>query len=95
MTVLFTPQLPERHAGEIIPGATHVPNWLTPEQQERIADRFHEWARGPVPLRAARVRGHQMSVRTVCLGWHWQPYQPKRNVQVSPMDSDTTGAPLA
>ncbi|WP_405698965.1 alpha-ketoglutarate-dependent dioxygenase AlkB [Streptomyces sp. NBC_01383] len=78
MTALFTPQLPERDAGEITPGATHVPNWLTLEQQERIADRFHEWARGPVPLRAATVRGHQMSVRTVCLGWHWQPYQYTR-----------------
>jgi DNA oxidative demethylase len=26
-----------------------------------------------VPARAAKVRGHEMSVRTVCLGWHWQP----------------------
>ncbi|MFB6958442.1 alpha-ketoglutarate-dependent dioxygenase AlkB [Streptomyces sp. NPDC056309] len=78
MTALFTPQLPERDAQEITPGATHVPNWLTLEQQQWIAHRFHEWARGPVPLRAATVRGHQMSVRTVCLGWHWQPYRYTR-----------------
>jgi DNA oxidative demethylase len=31
-----------------------------------------------VPIRAAKVRGHEMSVRTVCLGWHWQPYQYTR-----------------
>ncbi|MFG2219356.1 MULTISPECIES: alpha-ketoglutarate-dependent dioxygenase AlkB family protein [unclassified Streptomyces] len=78
MTALFTPQLPERDAGEITPGATHLPDWLPLEQQKWIADRFHEWVRGPVPLRAATVRGHRMSVRTVCLGWHWQPYQYTR-----------------
>ena len=30
-------------------------------------------------MRAARVRGHEMSVRTVCLGWHWQPYKYTRD----------------
>ncbi|MER5370651.1 alpha-ketoglutarate-dependent dioxygenase AlkB [Streptomyces sp. NPDC002722] len=78
MTALLTPQLPERDAGEITPGATHLPDLPPLEQQKWIADRFHEWVRGPVPLRAATVRGHQMSVRTVCLGWHWQPYQYTR-----------------
>ncbi len=56
------------------PDAAHVPGWLTLEQQAWIVDRFHEWTAGPVPIRAARVRGHEMSVKTVCLGWHWQPY---------------------
>jgi alkylated DNA repair protein (DNA oxidative demethylase) len=60
---------------ELVPGAVHVPSWLTPEQQRWIVGRFGEWTRGPVPIRAAKVRGHAMSVRTVCLGWHWQPYQ--------------------
>ncbi|WP_181786895.1 alpha-ketoglutarate-dependent dioxygenase AlkB family protein [Streptomyces phytophilus] len=78
MTPLFTPQLPERAPEEITPGATHVPDWLSRAQQEWIANRFHEWVRGPVPLRAAQVRGHRMSVRTVCLGWHWQPYKYTR-----------------
>lgn len=33
------------------------------------------WSAGPVPLRAASLPGgHRMSVQTVCLGWHWQPY---------------------
>jgi alkylated DNA repair protein (DNA oxidative demethylase) len=63
---------------EVADGAVHVPDWLTPEQQRWLAGQFREWARGPVPLRAARVRGHEMSVRTVCLGWHWQPYRYTR-----------------
>lgn len=61
-----TPPLPD--------GAHFVPQWLSLSQQRWLVDRFREWASGPVPLRAATVRGHQMSVRTVCLGWHWHPF---------------------
>ncbi|MYU24803.1 alpha-ketoglutarate-dependent dioxygenase AlkB [Streptomyces sp. SID8352] len=78
MTALFTPRLLGRDAREVTPGAVHVPDWLTLEQQRWISAQFHDWARGPVPLRAAAVRGHRMSVRTVCLGWHWQPYRYTR-----------------
>jgi len=67
-----------RQRREIVPGAVHVPSWLTLEQQRWLAERFREWAAGPVPIRAAKVRGYQMSVQTVCLGWHWQPYQYTR-----------------
>jgi alkylated DNA repair protein (DNA oxidative demethylase) len=56
----------------------HVPSWLTSGQQQWIARQFREWASGPVQARAAKVRGHEMSVRTVCLGWHWQPYKYTR-----------------
>ena len=59
-------------------GAHLLPGWLTLEQQAWIVRRFHEWADGPVPLRAATVRGHEMSVRMVCLGWHWRPYEYTR-----------------
>lgn len=59
-------------------GAHHVPGWLSLEQQRWLVDRFREWADGPVPIRAAKVRGHEMSVRTVCLGWHWRPYEYTR-----------------
>ena len=59
-------------------GAYHVPGWLTLEQQRWLVRRFHEWAHGPVPLRAAKIRGHEMSVTTVCLGWHWRPYEYTR-----------------
>ncbi|MFC9789856.1 alpha-ketoglutarate-dependent dioxygenase AlkB family protein [Rhodococcus sp. NPDC127528] len=70
---------PDRAALELAPGAVHVPDWLTTEQQAWIVDQFHHWTAGPVPIRAAKVRGHEMSVRTVCLGWHWRPYRYTRN----------------
>ncbi|MFF1829929.1 alpha-ketoglutarate-dependent dioxygenase AlkB family protein [Paenarthrobacter sp. NPDC058040] len=73
----------------IAPGAVHVPGWLTPEQQRWIVDRFREWTHGPVPLRAATLPGgHQMSVRTVCLGWHWRPYRYSREA------TDVNGSPV-
>ncbi|MDQ4503042.1 alpha-ketoglutarate-dependent dioxygenase AlkB [Sinomonas sp. ASV322] len=78
MSTLFGDDLIARPRRELAPGAVHVPGWLTLEQQSWIADRFREWAAGPVPLRSASVRGHEMSVKTVCLGWHWQPYRYTR-----------------
>lgn len=68
-----------RERNEIAPGAVHVPDWLDPEQQRRIVEACRQWAVGPVPMRSARLPGgHQMSVQTVCLGWHWQPYKYSR-----------------
>ena len=58
----------------VAPGAIHVPGWLSLGSQSHLVERFHRWTAGPVPIRAAKVRGHEMSVRTVCLGWHWRPY---------------------
>ncbi|PRY69993.1 alkylated DNA repair protein (DNA oxidative demethylase) [Glaciihabitans tibetensis] len=78
MTTLFGDDFLERPRRDIAPGATHVPGWLSLQQQHWLSDRFREWVDGPVPIRAARVRGHEMSVRTVCLGWHWQPYKYTR-----------------
>jgi len=75
---LFGDELLARPRREVAPGAVHVPGWLTLEQQAWIVDRFREWTAGPVPARAARIGGHPMSVRTVCLGWHWQPYRYTR-----------------
>ena len=76
---LFSDSFLERPRVELAPGATHVPGWLTADQQRWIVARFHEWANGPVPLRGAKVRGHEMSVKTVCLGWHWRPYEYSRD----------------
>jgi alkylated DNA repair protein (DNA oxidative demethylase) len=78
VSALFGDDLLERPRRELAPGAVHVPGWLTLEQQSWIAERFREWSAGPVPLRAAKVRGHEMSVKSVCLGWHWQPYKYTR-----------------
>ncbi|EDY50924.1 alkylated DNA repair protein [Streptomyces clavuligerus] len=64
---------------EIAPGAVHVPGWLTVERQRRLVDACRGWARGPVPMRHTVLPGGGvMSVRTVCLGWHWQPYRYSR-----------------
>ncbi len=78
MQTLFDDDLGPRPQREVAPGATWVPGWLTLEQQRWLVARFHAWVEGPVPIRAARVRGHEMSVRTVCLGWHWRPYEYTR-----------------
>ena len=64
---------------EVAPGAVHLPGWLTLDRQAFVVNEFRIWAAGPVPPTAAKVRGHEMSVRTVCLGWHWQPYRYTRD----------------
>ncbi|MBO0909471.1 alpha-ketoglutarate-dependent dioxygenase AlkB family protein [Arthrobacter sunyaminii] len=61
------------------PGAVHVPGWLDLAAQREIVRACRQWAVGPVPMRAAVMPGgHPMSVQTVCLGWHWQPYKYTR-----------------
>jgi alkylated DNA repair protein (DNA oxidative demethylase) len=63
---------------EVAPGAIHAPGWLSSTEQQHLVTAFDGWASGPVPIRSASVRGHPMSVTTVCLGWHWQPYRYTR-----------------
>ena len=63
----------------VAPGAVHVPGWLALDRQRELVEACRGWARGPVPMRAAALpSGHRMSVRTVCLGWHWYPYAYSR-----------------
>jgi len=70
---------------ELAPGAVHVPGWLDLDAQRRLVAACREWA-GPRPsgergMRATRLpSGGVMSVRTVCLGWHWRPYRYSRTV---------------
>ncbi len=78
MDALFSDSFLGRSRREVAPGAQWVPDWLGLEEQRWIVARFHEWGRGPVPPRAARIGAHEMSVRTVCLGWHWRPYAYSR-----------------
>lgn len=85
---LFDADFGDREPQLIAPGAIHVPGWLTPEAQQWIANEFRQWAAGPVPPRGARIRGHEMSVKTVCLGWHWQPYRYSRTAD------DVNGQPV-
>jgi alkylated DNA repair protein (DNA oxidative demethylase) len=61
------------------PGAVHLADWLDADRQRELVAACRGWAVAPVPMRAARVPGgHLMSVRTVCLGWHWSPYRYTR-----------------
>ncbi|WP_327295878.1 MULTISPECIES: alpha-ketoglutarate-dependent dioxygenase AlkB [unclassified Streptomyces] len=85
MTGLFP-----RERVEVARGAVHVPEWLSVERQRVLVAACREWARGPVPLRYTRLPGGGvMSVRTVCLGWHWQPYRYARTAD------DVNGARVA
>jgi alkylated DNA repair protein (DNA oxidative demethylase) len=72
-----------------LPDVAHIRHWLTPVEQRALVERFREWARPPAGLRHPRVpTGHLMSVQSVCLGWHWQPYAYSRTAD------DTDGAPV-
>ena len=54
-----------------------------------LVEQFRVWALPPAGLRHPRVpSGHLMSVQSVCLGWHWQPYAYSRTAD------DTDGAPV-
>lgn len=72
----------ERPRTELGPGAVHLPGWLDLPGQQHLVAAYEEWSAGPVPLRAAVLPGgHPMSVRMVCLGWHWQPYRYTRTAE--------------
>jgi alkylated DNA repair protein (DNA oxidative demethylase) len=65
-----------RPRAEIAPGAVHVPGWLTEDEQRELLMACREWSRPPAGMRQTRLPGGgMMSVRTVCLGWHWRPYR--------------------
>lgn len=80
-----------RQRAEIAPGAVHVPGWLSTERQLELelVEACRAWARGPVPIRRTKLpNGGVMSVQTVCLGWHWQPYEYRRTAD------DVNGEPV-
>jgi len=74
---------------EIVPGAVHLPGWLDVPEQRRLVAACREWARPPAGMRHTPMpSGGQMSVQTVCLGWHWMPYRYSRTAD------DVDGAPV-
>lgn len=86
----MTDALFPRERTTVAPGAVHVPDWLPPARQRELVAACRDWARGPVPLRHAVLPGGGvMSVRTVCVGWHWQPYRYSRTAD------DVNGARVA
>jgi DNA oxidative demethylase len=66
------------HAVEVAAGVWHSQAWLTPVEQSSLVEACAGWAQQPGGLRHVRVRNGQMSVATVCLGWHWLPYRYSR-----------------
>ncbi|MFD3512683.1 alpha-ketoglutarate-dependent dioxygenase AlkB family protein [Streptomyces sp. NPDC058657] len=71
---------------EVTPGAVHVPGWLSLAEQRELVVACREWARGPVPLRRTRLPGGGvMSVRSVGVGWHWEPYRYVRTADGVPV----------
>lgn len=79
-----------RDRAVVAPGAVHVPDWLTLDRQRELVLACRGWAGGPVPMRHTRMpNGSEMSVQTVCLGWHWMPYRYSRTAD------DVGGAPVA
>ncbi|HEX6568200.1 MAG TPA: alpha-ketoglutarate-dependent dioxygenase AlkB [Acidimicrobiales bacterium] len=86
---MTAPLLP-RPRWEVTPGAIHVPDWLTLDEQRRLVAAARGWAEPPAPMRRTRLpNGGTMSVGTVCLGWHWIPYRYSRFAE------DVDGAPVA
>lgn len=78
-----------RPRAEIVPGAVHLPGWLTIEEQRHLVSACREWAAPPAGMRHTPMpSGGTMSVQTVCLGWHWMPYRYSRTAD------DVDGAPV-
>ena len=73
----------------VLPDVVHIRDWLSAAEQQTLVAQFRQWALPPAGLRHPRVpTGHLMSVQSVCLGWHWQPYLYSRTAD------DTDGAPV-
>ncbi len=67
----------------------HIPDWLDLDAQAGLVEQCREWARGPAGLRTPRMPdGTPLSIRSVCLGWHWYPYAYSRTCD------DHDGAPV-
>lgn len=80
---------PQQRRRQPLPGVVQLSGWLDAVAQREIVTDFREWARPPAGLRHPRVpAGHVMTVQSVCLGWHWQPYAYSRTAD------DTDGAPV-
>ncbi|WP_406280665.1 alpha-ketoglutarate-dependent dioxygenase AlkB family protein [Embleya sp. NBC_00896] len=65
-----------RERVELAPGAWHVPDWLPLDRQRELVVLAREWARPPAGMRhVVMPSGGVMSVRSVSLGLHWEPYR--------------------
>jgi alkylated DNA repair protein (DNA oxidative demethylase) len=77
-----------REPVEVAPGAVHVPDWLSVEQQRRLVAAWRTWSAGGERLGMRHTvlpSGGRMTVQTVCLGWHWEPYRYVRALDGVPV----------
>lgn len=89
LALAMADQEPARSWREVLPSVVHVPDWLDSDAQRAIVADFRRWAAPPAGLCHPRMpTGHLMSVQSVCLGWHWQPYAYTRTAD------DTDGTPV-
>lgn len=63
---------------QVAEGVWHLPGWLLADVQRDLIVACERWAEQPGGLRHVKVRNGQMSVATMCLGWHWLPYRYSR-----------------
>lgn len=62
----------EREAREVAPGAVHVPDWLSLDEQKELVASARQWCRGSASLRHHRLPGGGvMSVKSTVLGDRW------------------------
>jgi alkylated DNA repair protein (DNA oxidative demethylase) len=87
-----TPPLPFGAAGvDRGPGATHIPHFLTDEEQRAIARECLALGAEAAGFYTPVVRGgHPMSVRMLCLGRHWNA----RTYTYERVRSDIDGRPV-
>ena len=67
------------------PGAVHVPDWMSREQQEYLLRACMDWVAARPPRSIVLPGGGRMSVRTLSLGRHWVPYRYDDDEVVPPI----------
>jgi DNA oxidative demethylase len=76
---LFPTQAPDPEPTGVVAigdDAWIIRGWLLPDEQLSLADECDRWAEPPAgAIHTTLPSGGVMSVRTVCLGWHWIPYR--------------------
>ena len=86
----MTQALLPRERRVLAAGAVHVPDWLDLDRQRDLVRACRRWAGEGPGIRAATLpNGGRMTVRSVCLGWHWYPYRYSRT------RDDQDGSPVA
>jgi DNA oxidative demethylase len=78
---LFEVAPARRDPTELAPGAWLIPDWLSADEQRALRDDCDRWTAPPAgAVQTVMPNGGVMSVRTVCLGWHWVPYRYQRTL---------------